>query len=118
MWAVVWEGTGGFNNTLGHGGVGIDQLLRPVVGGFIANSPAKAAGLKVGDLLLEIDGKPVDYFSRIPELIGNRAGKPIPVKYDRDGTRHETVVVPEADKVLSCSGQPQMIGRLRIRPAN
>ena len=43
-----------------------------MVGGFTPNSPAEAAGLKVGDLLLKIDGKPVDHFTRIPELIGDR----------------------------------------------
>ena len=41
------------------------------------NSPAEAAGLKVGDLLLDIDGKPVDHFTHIPELIGDRAGQPV-----------------------------------------
>lgn len=112
------ERTDKYNNTMRYGELGLDQLIRPVVGGFTANSPAKAAGLKVGDLLLEIDGKPVDHFSHIPELIGDRAGQPVVVKYDRDGQRHEATVVPEADKVLNCAGQPHMIGRLRISPAN
>ena len=112
------ERTDKYNNTMRYGELGIDQLIRPVVGGFIANSPAKAAGLKVGDLLLEIDGKPVDYFSHIPELIGERAGQPLIVKYDRDGTHRETTIVPESDKVVGCSGKPQMIGRLRISPAS
>jgi regulator of sigma E protease len=112
------ERTDKYNNTMRYGELGIDQLIRPVVGGFTPNSPAKAAGLKVGDLLLAIDGKPVDYFSHIPELIGDRAGKPVVVKYDRDGAQQETTVVPEADRVLNCAGQPQMVGRLRISPAN
>ena len=71
------ERTDRYNNTLRYGELGMDQLIRPVVGGFTPNSPTEAAGLKVGDLLLEIDGKPVEYFSRIPELIGNRAGQPV-----------------------------------------
>jgi regulator of sigma E protease len=112
------ERTDKYNNTMRYGELGLDQLVRPVVGGFTANSPAKAAGLKVGDLLLDIDGKPVDHFSHIPELIGDRAGQPVVVKYDRDGKRYETTVVPEADKVLNCAGQAHMIGRLRISPAN
>ena len=49
------ERTDRYNNTLRFGELGMDQLVRPVVGGFTANSPAEAAGLKVGDLLLEID---------------------------------------------------------------
>jgi regulator of sigma E protease len=112
------ERTDKFNNTMRYGELGLDQLVRPVVGGFTPNSPAKAAGLKVGDLLLEIDGKPVDHFSHIPELIGDRAGQSVVVKYDRDGKRYESTVVPEADKVLNCAGQPHMIGRLRISPAS
>lgn len=105
-------------NVLRYGELGLDQLVRPVVGGFTANSPGQAAGLKVGDLLLEIDGKSVDYFSRIPELIGARAGQPLVVKYDREGRRYETTVVPEADQMTDCAGKEHTIGRLRIRPAN
>jgi len=111
------ERTDRYNNTLRFGELGMDQLVRPVVGGFTPNSPAEAAGLKVGDLLLEIGGKPVDYFSHIPELIGSRAGQPVTVKYDRDGTRDEITVVPVADKALDCAGKEHVVGRLRVRPA-
>jgi regulator of sigma E protease len=111
------ERTDRYNNTLRFGELGMDQLIRPVVGGFTPSSPAEAAGLKAGDVLLEIDGKPVEYFSRIPELIGNRAGQPVSIKYDRDGERLETTVVPIADKATDCAGKEHMVGRLRVRPA-
>jgi regulator of sigma E protease len=112
------ERTDRYHNTMRYGEIGINELIRPVVGGFTPSSPAQAAGLKVGDVLLEIDGKPVDYFSRIPELIGKKAGQPVPVKYDRDGQRHETTVTPESDEVTDCAGVSHPVGRLRIRPAN
>lgn len=112
------ERTDRFSNTIRLGEYGLDQLVRPVVGGFTADSPAEAAGLKVGDVLLEIDGKPVDYFSRIPELIGDRAGSPVTIIYSRDGKRGETLVTPIADKAVDCAGKEYTIGRLRIRPAN
>jgi regulator of sigma E protease len=111
------ERTDKYGNKIRFGELGIDQLIRPVVGGFVANSPAEAAGLKIGDLLLEIDGKPVEHFTRIPELIGNRAGHPVTVKYDRDGQRYETTVTPEPDQVTDCTGKEKTVGRLRIRPA-
>jgi regulator of sigma E protease len=110
------ERTDRYNNTLRYGNLGIDQFIRPVVGGFTANSPAEAAGLKVGDLLVAIDGKPVEYFSRIPELIGSRGGQPVTVKYERDGQFGETTVVPIVDKVVDCAGKEQVVGRLRVRP--
>jgi len=111
------ERTDKYNNTMRYGELGIDQMIRPVVGGFVANSPAEAAGLKVGDVLLDIDGQPVDHFTHIPELIGNRAGQPVTIKYDRGGRRYITTVVPEADKVTDCAGKEKVVGRLRIRPA-
>jgi regulator of sigma E protease len=112
------ERTDRFSNTIRLGDYGLDQLVRPVVGGFTTDSPAEAAGLKVGDLLLQIDDKPVDYFSRIPELIGDRAGSPVAITYDRDGRRGEAVVTPIADKTVDCAGKEYTIGRLRIRPAS
>lgn len=111
------ERTDRYNNTLRYGELGMDQLLAPVVGGFMPNSPAEAAGLKVGDRLVEIDGQPVGYFSRIPELIGARGGQPVAVKYERDGKVGETSVVPVADKTTDCAGKERLVGRLRVRPA-
>jgi regulator of sigma E protease len=105
-----------YNNTIRTGELGLDQLIRPVVGGFTANSPAEIAGLKVGDLLLEIDGKPVGDFSRIRDLIGGRAGQPVAVKYERGGRQYDTTIVPESDVVADCTGKELTVGRLRVRP--
>jgi regulator of sigma E protease len=107
-----------YNNTLRFGELGVDQFIRPTVGGFTKDSPAEAAGLKEGDRLLEIDGKPVEYFSRIPELIGNRAGQPVNVKFERGGEQLDTTVVPAVDKATDCTGKDHTIGRLRIKPVN
>jgi regulator of sigma E protease len=112
------ERTDKFGNTMRYGELGIEQLVRPVIGGFLVHSPAQAAGMKVGDRLESIDGKPVRYFSHIPELIGDRAGQPLAVTYDRLGHLHAATVIPEADKVTDCSGKEHTVGRLRIRPAN
>jgi regulator of sigma E protease len=111
------EHTDKYGNKIRFGELGLDQLIRPLVGGFVANSPAEAAGLKVSDRLVAIDGKDVDHFTRIPEIIGNSAGHPVKVQYEREGKLYETTVVPEADKVTDCSGNEKTVGRLRIRPA-
>jgi regulator of sigma E protease len=105
-----------YNNTIRTGELGLDQLIRPVVGGFTANSPAEIAGLKVGDLLLEIDGKPVGDFARIRDLIGGRAGQPVAVRYERGGRQYDTTIVPESDVVVDCTGKEMTVGRLRVRP--
>lgn len=110
------ERTDRYDNTLRFGDLGVNQLIRPIVGSFTKNSPAQAAGLKVGDLLLAIDGKPVGYFSHIPELIGDRGGQPLTIVYERNGKRGETTVVPVAAKTVDCTGKERMVGRLRIYP--
>ena len=112
------ERTDKYQNTMRFGELGIDPLIRPVVGGFVPPSPAEAAGLKVGDVLKEIDGQPVVHFTHIPELIGSRAGQPLAITYNRDGRPYQATVVPEADKVTDCNGKEKVLGRLRIRPAS
>jgi regulator of sigma E protease len=112
------ERTDKYQNTMRFGELGIDPMIRPVVGGFVPPSPAEAAGLKVGDVLEKIDGQPVKYFTHIPELIGARAGHPVTITYNRAGKDFDTTVVPEADKVTDCQGKEKVLGRLRIRPAS
>ncbi|HYD06248.1 MAG TPA: RIP metalloprotease RseP [Reyranella sp.] len=111
------ERTDKYKNTMRTGEMGVDPLIRPVVGGFVPNSPAEAAGLKVGDVLEKIDGQPVRHFTHIPELIGDRAGQPVTLTYNRSGKDFETTLVPEADKVTDCNGNEKTVGRLRIKPA-
>lgn len=112
------ERTDKYQNTMRFGELGIDPLIRPVVGGFVPPSPAEAAGLKVGDVLKEIDGQPVQHFTHIPELIGARAGQPVTITYNRGGKDFDTTVIPEADKVTDCQGKEKTLGRLRVRPAS
>ncbi|MBV8189671.1 MAG: RIP metalloprotease RseP [Alphaproteobacteria bacterium] len=107
-----------YNNTLRFGDLGVNQFVQPIVGDFTKDSPAEAAGLKVGDRLVAIDGKPVESFSQIPDLIGSRAGQPLSVSYERDGQQLEATVVPAVDKASDCSGTEHTVGRLRIKPVN
>lgn len=106
-----------YHNLIRYSDFGMDQLIRPIVGGFLAGSPAEAAGLKVGDVLREIDGRPVGSFTHIPELIGDKAGKPVTIQYSRDGRDLTATVVPEPDQATDCNGKEKTVGRLRIRPA-
>jgi len=71
-----------------------------LVVGVSADSPAEAAGVLVGDLILAFDGRPI----RSPEdlleaLTSDRVGKAVQIKVLRGGQPHEvTVTVGERPK--------------------
>ena len=62
---------------------------------LIPDGPAAKAGLQVGDLVTEIDGKPVTSFEQIQRAVGTNVGNPLTFKVDRNGTPVELVVTPE-----------------------
>ncbi len=52
-------------------------------------SPARNAGLKVGDLILSIDGKAVYTNEEVSELVKHSQGKPMALRIKRDGIESE-----------------------------
>jgi len=65
-----------------------------VVTGIQPGGPAEKAGLKQGDVIVAIDGKPVeDGDSLIAVVASSPVGEPVSVKYIRDKQEQETSVV-------------------------
>jgi regulator of sigma E protease len=57
----------------------------PVVASFASPSPAQAAGLRIGDRIVSIDGDPIDSFDQIAEKVGPFAGDFLTITASRDG---------------------------------
>ena len=56
-------------------------------------SPAEAAGVIVGDILLEFDGKPTESPEDLLDLlIANRIGQPVPARTLRGGTARDVQI--------------------------
>jgi regulator of sigma E protease len=87
------------------GSIGVYPLVR--VGQITEGAPAQAAGLKSGDAILRIGGKPVRSFEEIPGLLAEAAGKPLPLEVWREGGVSELSVTPRDD------GQGPRIGVAR-----
>jgi hypothetical protein len=70
-----------------------------LLGGVIGGGPAEAAGLRKGDVIVEIAGQTIaniyDYTYALEVL---KIGQPVKVVYMRGGERHETVLTPAARK--------------------
>jgi regulator of sigma E protease len=77
---------------------GIDRNdPQPVLGEVAKGKPAYNAGLRAGDRILSIDGKPVTGFFDIVLAVRDSAGRRLPVKYGRNGAKLSTFVTPESE---------------------
>ncbi len=64
------------------------------VQGVSANSPAEAAGLNIGDLLLTVNDAPVQSVDDLQSLIYSNLGKPIELTYQRGEQVNTITLVP------------------------
>lgn len=71
-------------------------LLEPVVGSVDAGTPAEAGGLRAGDRILSLDGRPIrawDEIGRVTQTLA-REGQPIEVRVERDGQPVDLAIAP------------------------
>ncbi|MFN9849880.1 MAG: RIP metalloprotease RseP [Alphaproteobacteria bacterium] len=81
-----------------------------------AGSPAAAAGLRPGDLILKADGRRVVRFDDVAEVVSVRANVPITFVVDRGGREVVLTATPRWQLRNDPVGGPQRIGVLGIRP--
>jgi S1-C subfamily serine protease len=61
----------------------------------VPNSPAEAAGLRDGDLILDVDAQPVGDASDLQRLmVGETIGRPLPIRILRVGEVRDLTIVP------------------------
>jgi regulator of sigma E protease len=65
--------------------------------GIVANSPAEAAGLEPGDILVSVNGIPIHSLDAVKPIILANPGKPLDFVYDRNGITHEVSLTPQAN---------------------
>jgi len=75
--------------------VGMKQVRGVVVQGFASDeSPSKRAGLTMGDVIVAIDGEPVDYVAQLQQIVGfKRPGETVDVTVMRPGGEQKTLQV-------------------------
>ena len=72
----------------GEGGGAKASDLPPIVSAVVKRSPAESAGLQVGDVLVEINGRPVPTVSTAREaLLAASLDRPLPLVVGRDAER-------------------------------
>src|SRR4051794_29815216 len=77
-------------------------------------SAAAAAGFQAGDLVVAIDGRPIDSFIDMQRIVASSAGRALEMTVDRGGVRVNLKAVPALREVKDTFGNVQRIGVLGI----
>jgi regulator of sigma E protease len=81
-----------------------------VIGSFSDNSVAAKAGLRIGDRIMTIDGRPIDTWDQFSMAIAPKARREVAIGYARAGKAAGVTLVPEAQGKFE-------IGDIGIQPA-
>ena len=68
---------------------------KPEVDSVMFNKAADKAGIKKGDLIVAVDGKPVESYNQMVELIAPRVNQPTAVRVKRGDKFIDTTVTPQ-----------------------
>lgn len=91
-----------------------EAVMPPVAGAVAPNSAAAAAGLRAGDRVTALDGRPIDDFADMVRFIQIRAGERVRVDLVRDGQPTSVEAVIATDLQRDRFGNEYRIGRLGL----
>ncbi|HEY8738744.1 MAG TPA: M50 family metallopeptidase [Candidatus Dormibacteraeota bacterium] len=79
--------------------IGTSDVQTPVhVSSVDANTPASGAGLRSGDVIRSVDGRPIAQFDDLPNALNASKGAPVTVTVDRNGQPLTLTVSPRYDQ--------------------
>jgi regulator of sigma E protease len=82
-----------------------NYVMIPEIGQVTSNSPAERAGLKVGDVVLSAQGKEIEGWEDLKDLVQGMAGRPIYMNVLRSEQILSVTVTPEEGMVTNEFGE-------------
>ena len=90
------------------------QTMSARVDSVQADSAAAEAGFKAGDVVVAINGRPIENFTEMQRIVGSSAGETLAVTVDRDGSQLVLNAKPALKEVKDNFGNVQRVGILGI----
>ena len=88
--------------------LGLEDARGALVANVVKDSPASRSGFKVGDVILNMDGEPLDEFKDLPKRVAaTRAGSKSEFDVYRDGNKHKVKV-----EIGSMPGEEEQLAQL------
>ena len=94
--AVTVTPVGTRDGRLEIGDVGVLPDAHPRIRQVVAGEAAERAGLKVGDVVVAVDGRPMTFSGELKQAIASHPGQPITLALRRDGAELSLVATPAA----------------------
>jgi regulator of sigma E protease len=91
------------------------QITAAKVDSIGAGSAAERAGFKTGDLVLSIDGEPIESFGDMQRIVSASPDEPLNILVKRDGQTVNLVATPEFKEFKDNFGNKMRIGLLGIQ---
>ena len=95
------------------GEIGVYPDTHPLVGALLPGAPAQRAGLKVGDVIMRVDGATITLREQLIASVSKKANTPVTMAVMRDGAPVDVTVTPEAN-TGRCPSLPQGDGCIGI----
>jgi regulator of sigma E protease len=93
-----------------------ENRLPPRIDAVAWYSPAEQAGFRAGDVIVEANGRQIDNFLDVYEIVGLRGGTATEFIVERRGERVRILATPERRMTTDRSGVQQRIGYLGLQP--
>ena len=105
----------GYGGSIRIGDLGIRRVLPPRIVEVVADQPAAHAGMKAGDVIVAINGTPVNNFQTMQQIVSSGADQALRFEVDRDGKRVTLAVTPAGRDRTAENGTTTRVGVIGVR---
>lgn len=91
-----------------------ERVTVPRIDTVQEGSAAQAAGVEGGDVVVAIDGEPIETFAQVQRIVSFSAERPLAFTLDRAGTLLDLTIVPDRREIDDGFGNMQRVGVIGV----
>jgi regulator of sigma E protease len=92
----------------------LQPFRAPVVGQVLPNKPAARAGIQEGDTIVAVNGRRVEQWYDLLELLQSSPGRTLTIEVARGSQHLSFKVQPYVDSIPGPDGKPRAVGRIGV----